>query len=466
MTGTICRQRPTGCWRTGKPIRANSASCRPNGDVRWCFGTAAPTVDDSGNVVRISGVTVDITDRKEAEERQALLAREVDHRAKVEHLHPPRLRPSSEVSVGCGNSTGPTGTPRGGRGPDHEVGAAQEGGDELGLGAQVQLVAAGRTSSSRPKLITAKPVGQLEGLLLVVGDEERRDADSRWIARTVRRSSMRILASRAPNGSSRRSTSGRWARARASATRCCWPPESWRGIRAPRPGRPTSSSSSSRRRRRSGAGHLADRQGELDVLGHRHVAEQGVVWNTKPTPRLLREAFDMHEAGARRDPDDFTSRTRVGTTARELGDILRWQNPAEAVAVYDVRSPGWPRSATTCKPAVTARRSWLTRHMHFVVSGGPTTRDGASMKRWPSSRKQRPIPWIGSSSRATCIPWYRPSRISMLTKGAWARRSRNTTSSCRKSWPPGPTPTMTCAPVQSVLAVSRPGPRAPACPHD
>jgi len=32
--------------------------------------------------VRISGVTVDITDRKMAEERQALLAREVDHRAK------------------------------------------------------------------------------------------------------------------------------------------------------------------------------------------------------------------------------------------------------------------------------------------------------------------------------------------------------------------------------------------------
>ena len=51
---------------------------------------------------------------------------------------------------------------------------------------------------------------------------------------------------------------------------------------------------------------------------------------------LLREAFEMHEAGARRDPGDYMSRTRVGTTARELGDILRWQNAAEAVAVYDV----------------------------------------------------------------------------------------------------------------------------------
>ena len=37
---------------------------RPNGEVRWCFGSAAPTVDEDGNVVRISGVTVDITDRE------------------------------------------------------------------------------------------------------------------------------------------------------------------------------------------------------------------------------------------------------------------------------------------------------------------------------------------------------------------------------------------------------------------
>ena len=55
---------------------------RPDGAVRWCFGTAAPTVDRAGKVVRVSGVTIDITDRREAEERQVLLAREVDHRAR------------------------------------------------------------------------------------------------------------------------------------------------------------------------------------------------------------------------------------------------------------------------------------------------------------------------------------------------------------------------------------------------
>ncbi|HEX9213716.1 MAG TPA: HWE histidine kinase domain-containing protein [Bradyrhizobium sp.] len=55
---------------------------RPDGEMRWCVGTAAATVDESGRVVRVSGVTVDITERKRAEERQNLLAREVDHRAK------------------------------------------------------------------------------------------------------------------------------------------------------------------------------------------------------------------------------------------------------------------------------------------------------------------------------------------------------------------------------------------------
>jgi PAS domain S-box-containing protein len=55
---------------------------RPDGETRWCVGTAAATTDKTGRVVRVSGVTVDITERKRAEQRQTLLVREVDHRAK------------------------------------------------------------------------------------------------------------------------------------------------------------------------------------------------------------------------------------------------------------------------------------------------------------------------------------------------------------------------------------------------
>jgi PAS domain S-box-containing protein len=71
--------------RISKNARTQQAEfrvIRPNGETRWCTGTAAASVDPQGRVVRISGVTIDITERKEAEERQTLLAREVDHRAR------------------------------------------------------------------------------------------------------------------------------------------------------------------------------------------------------------------------------------------------------------------------------------------------------------------------------------------------------------------------------------------------
>jgi len=55
---------------------------RPSGELRWCIGVAAANVDRNSRIIRISGVTIDITERKEAEDRQTLLVREVDHRAR------------------------------------------------------------------------------------------------------------------------------------------------------------------------------------------------------------------------------------------------------------------------------------------------------------------------------------------------------------------------------------------------
>lgn len=55
---------------------------RPSGELRWCIGTTTVTFNAEGDVVRMGGVTIDITERKQAEEHQALLAREVDHRAR------------------------------------------------------------------------------------------------------------------------------------------------------------------------------------------------------------------------------------------------------------------------------------------------------------------------------------------------------------------------------------------------
>lgn len=66
----------------GQAFQTEFRVFRPDGEVRWCFGTATPSVDANGRLVRVSGVTVDITERKQAEERQLMLAREVDHRAR------------------------------------------------------------------------------------------------------------------------------------------------------------------------------------------------------------------------------------------------------------------------------------------------------------------------------------------------------------------------------------------------
>jgi len=63
-------------------LRAEFRILRPDGEVRWCVGAAAASFSEREELLHVSGVTVDITERKRSEERQALLAEEVDHRAR------------------------------------------------------------------------------------------------------------------------------------------------------------------------------------------------------------------------------------------------------------------------------------------------------------------------------------------------------------------------------------------------
>jgi len=68
--------------RGERTVQTDFRVVQPGGNVRWCTGTAAASFDAANRLVRISGVTIDVTERKEAEQRQDLLAREVDHRAR------------------------------------------------------------------------------------------------------------------------------------------------------------------------------------------------------------------------------------------------------------------------------------------------------------------------------------------------------------------------------------------------
>jgi PAS domain S-box-containing protein len=55
---------------------------RPDGDIRWVVARGRLTRDAAGQPVRFSGASVDITERRIAEERQRLLMEELAHRVK------------------------------------------------------------------------------------------------------------------------------------------------------------------------------------------------------------------------------------------------------------------------------------------------------------------------------------------------------------------------------------------------
>ena len=68
------------------------------------------------------------------------------------------------------------------------------------------------------------------------------------------------------------------------------------------------------------------------------LGEDGGVSLERPDDAVvpLREALTNMNTRALADPKDATSGGRTATAARELGDILRWQRPAEALEVYDL----------------------------------------------------------------------------------------------------------------------------------
>ena len=91
----------------------------------------------------------------------------------------------------------------------------------------------------RPSLHHHDPVGERERLALVVGDGEHGGAQPAEEARAVRRRAVRAVHGRAGRAARPASAAGaRGARARASATRCCSPPDSAATARRCGPGQP------------------------------------------------------------------------------------------------------------------------------------------------------------------------------------------------------------------------------------
>ena len=139
------------------------------------------------------------------------------------------------------------------------------------------------------------PVRQHHGLRDRVRHEQHRGAGLAARSAAARPASAR--------GSSRRArrtarpsaaASGSGASARAIATRCCMPPESWLGREPAKSASPTSSSSSAARARRCGLGDAVHLQRQLDVLRDRAPLQQPGLLERDPVvlvePGLVRRS--------------------------------------------------------------------------------------------------------------------------------------------------------------------------------
>ena len=151
---------------------------------------------------------------------------------------------------------------------------------------------------------------------------------SRWICLSSSCISRRSLRSSAPSGSSSSSTLGRLTRARARATRCRWPPESWCGRRSAYPSSRTAASASSARRRRSLRSTFLTRRPYSTFVSDVHVREDRVVLED-----------GVHVAAVR----------------RQVGDVLvAEQDPPGGRAARSRRSAAAPSSCRS--PTVRASR--------------------------------------------------------------------------------------------------------------
>ena len=114
----------------------------------------------------------------------------------------------------------------------------------------------------------------------------------RWRFRSSTRIRSWSSRSRSPSGSSRSSAFGFVTSTRASATRCCCPPESARGLRSASSVRPTISSASIARRTALFLAHPVHLQPERDVVEHAAVREEREVLEDRRRRPLVRRQAD------------------------------------------------------------------------------------------------------------------------------------------------------------------------------
>ena len=182
-----------------------------------------------------------------------------------------------------------------------------------------------RRDPPRPRRHDDDAVAEPGRLADVVGDEH---APSGRVPRTRSSSSScsasRVIASRAPNGSSISRMSASWANARASAPRWRMPPDSWCGRFLAKPSRWTAVSSCSTPRPALGLGHAGQAHRQLDVGGDRQPREQRRLLEHQRRP-----AGDVDRPRRRRvEPGDEVEDRRLAAARRaDEADELAARRP-------------------------------------------------------------------------------------------------------------------------------------------
>ena len=211
---------------------------------------------------------------------------------------------------------------------------ADEARDEEVRGRAVDLCGVPNCCST-PVLHDRDAVRHRHRLELVVRDIDHRPAERGGAARSARPACGRAAWRR---GSTAARPAGRRVgsrtSARPSATRCCCPPESWRGLRASSASAAAVSATVATRASRSAFGHAALLQRIGDVLRHRHV-------------RIERVGLEHHrDVALRRAPRRSPRGRRCGSR--------RWSEtpaPPACAASSSCRSPTG-RAGETNSPCV------------------------------------------------------------------------------------------------------------------
>lgn len=121
----------------------------------------------------------------------------------------------------------------------------------------------------------------------------------------------------------------------------------------------------------------------------------------------FRKALELTDQAARRDPKDYSSRSREASAGSELGNILRWRDPQRALTIYDLairRVDEIPGSVTVqrSRAALLANSSYALRRLHREAEARQRINESVAILRDTRDLPARAIPLDSEAYTVQC----------------------------------------------------------------